>query len=169
MKCLYFFFSVAVTQGFVTRVTREVKGIPAPTLAHIDLIDDPGLAFIVHWTPVASPDGADPVLGYKVKVWEKPKVSTFEYEALSGAKRLVDKLAPVKLLHSSQEPKFKPREIVVNGADKSTAMCEGIETETPYEVRVQAFSRAGDGALSQPLMVQICKDCDSKRNLYTVV
>ncbi|XP_028165410.1 uncharacterized protein LOC114356437 isoform X1 [Ostrinia furnacalis] len=167
MKCLCVLFFVAVAQGFVTRVARGVEGVPAPTLLRITLVDDPKMGFVVDWTPVASNDAADPILGYKMKVWEQPKIKTYKYETINGVKTLVEEYAPGKFPANNEVPTNKPREIVIQG-DKTSARFEGIETGVLYEVRVQAFTKNIQGPLSQPMRVEINNDNDRKKDVYTV-
>ncbi|KAL0882058.1 hypothetical protein ABMA27_000639 [Loxostege sticticalis] len=169
LRCLFFLLFVAANQAFVARERREAQDIPAPTLIRVTLVDDPSLAFKVDWTPVSTPEGSEPVVGYKLKVWEQEKIKTYKYELVNGVKTLVEEYAPAKFPNPDQIPTHKPRDILVYGADKTTAQVDGIEAGVTYEARVLAFNKNGDGPLSGPVRIEVSpKDHDRQKDVYTV-
>ncbi|RVE45048.1 hypothetical protein evm_010305 [Chilo suppressalis] len=148
-------------------VNEQENDIPVPNLTSL-IAEDP-FAFKLGWEPVKS-DAADPILGYKVKIWEQPKRKVYKYETVDGIKELVEEYAPAKFPMTSDAPDFEPKEVVIVKADKHEAKGKNMNQGVIYEFRVQAFTKNGDGPLSAPMRLQFQKpkNDDHKRDMYTM-
>ncbi|CAH0407169.1 unnamed protein product [Chilo suppressalis] len=145
-------------------VNEQENDIPVPNLTSL-IAEDP-FAFKLGWEPVKS-DAADPILGYKVKIWEQPKRKVYKYETVDGIKELVEEYAPAKFPMTSDAPDFEPKEVVIVKADKHEAKGKNMNQGVIYEFRVQAFTKNGDGPLSAPMRLQFQKpkNDDHKRDI----
>ncbi|XP_063532895.1 uncharacterized protein LOC134743430 [Cydia strobilella] len=153
MKCLLLLAFVASCQGLALQIT---KSLPRPDLLVLTALDPPSLE--VEWAPVKHDDLSEPILGYKVKVWELPPVKTYKYEVVGGVKTLVQEEIPPKISDADTPPEKDGREIVVHGPQASKTKVPSIKLNVIYEVRVRAFSARRDGPLSTHMRVQLMDD-----------
>ncbi|XP_049869655.1 contactin-like [Pectinophora gossypiella] len=159
MKCLYFILFVAVAQGFVLENERVKRAsLKAPSLRQLTAIDPAG--FQVDWTPVTSGDPADPVTGYKIKVWELPNKKI--YQLIDGVMTLVDEEPPTL---TDDIPTSKPHEYIT---DKTTFVVKNLKRNVFYETRVQAYTKSTEGPLSNPWRIKLTEDKHAK-DFYNLV
>ncbi|XP_028178426.1 uncharacterized protein LOC114365911 isoform X2 [Ostrinia furnacalis] len=112
MKCLFFLLFVAACQAYVARVAEE---IPTPRVTHFDTfrrVD--GNSVLLEWSPVENPE----ILGYRMTVWDQG----------TDVSNISDDLSNI---HG---------EVVVDANTKSASV-GGLQLDTWYLARVQAFTR----------------------------
>ncbi|XP_061711554.1 uncharacterized protein LOC133520875 isoform X2 [Cydia pomonella] len=153
MKCLLLLAFASLCQGLALQKT---KNLPRPDLLVLTALDPPSLE--VEWAPVKHDDPSEPILGYKVKVWELPPVKTYKYEVVDGVKTLVQEEMPPKIGDADTPPEKDAREILVRGPQTSKTKVPSIKLNVIYEVRVRAFSARRDGPLSTHMRVQLMDD-----------
>ncbi|KAL4705821.1 hypothetical protein ACJJTC_017798 [Scirpophaga incertulas] len=151
MKYLVLCLIVAASHAGVLK-DEESKNIPRANLQRLIAIDPPG--FIVEWLPVESMDPGEPVIGYKVKVWEQQSKKSYSYQNVDGENKLVEKDILEKL-PKNDIPSFAPIELDVKGADTTSIEYKNIKRGIEYEVRVQAYSSKGRGPLSGEMTIQL--------------
>ncbi|XP_073942561.1 uncharacterized protein [Choristoneura fumiferana] len=151
MQCLYLLLLVAVCQGLAV---QKVKApLPRPEIKSVTTLDP--LSIQVEWNPVQSIDEKDPVIGYKIKVWELPPIITFKYVVVDGVMKLVEDVVEPKINDAETPPEKEAKEIVVQGPLVSKALVPDLKLNVVHEVRVRAYTKSQDGPLSGLTRIQL--------------
>ncbi|RVE40075.1 hypothetical protein evm_015275 [Chilo suppressalis] len=142
MKFFCVLLLVAVAKASVLKTAED---IPAPHLLRLVSLDPPG--FKIEWNPVKSKDEADPVIGYKVKIWEQQSVKTYNYETVDGIPTLVQQSAlnPFPLL---SVPDWEPAEVIV---PRRESIFPQIMYENIKKTGAFSFVQEGPGCILQEL------------------
>ncbi|KAJ0179060.1 hypothetical protein K1T71_005835 [Dendrolimus kikuchii] len=141
---------------------RREEYLPAPLIKSLSAIDPAG--FQVEWTRVDSYDDMDPVLGYKVKIWEVCDKRLL-YDKADGAVMLAKRDTRFsQALESRRIPDSEPFVIILPGFERTRTKVSNIKLNVLYEVRVLAYTRTMDGPLSQPTRIKLMKDNESDRH-----
>ncbi|RVE45047.1 hypothetical protein evm_010304 [Chilo suppressalis] len=147
MKTLIVLTCVIISQATVIR--NRVTDLPAPRLVRLTTLNPRGIG--VTWEPVYSPS-SNPVVGYKVKVWEQQTGIVYEYIMIDGVLQLVER--EVLVPFPSGIPDWTPKEVSVHGVTTSSAQFYLVKPEYTYEVRVQAVTSRGEGPLSNAMRIR---------------
>ncbi|CAB3223145.1 unnamed protein product [Arctia plantaginis] len=139
MKILYFLSLVVFCNGLPLNSAPE--NVQTTTFINPDETE---LYFVVTWDKVESSDAADPILGYKVKVFEG-KVNVTHVTKADGSK--VTEL-DIDLENEPQEPSVEVAEIDVS-ADKNEYTYHNMKEKVRYEVAVQAYTAKSVGPESK--------------------
>ncbi|XP_047984176.1 uncharacterized protein LOC125224769 isoform X2 [Leguminivora glycinivorella] len=160
MKSLLLLTFVAACQGLAL---QKAKTLPRPNLLLLTALDP--LSLEVEWEPVKQDDPSEPILGYKVLVWQLQPVKKYKYEIINGVKTLVQEMVPPTIGDADTPLEKDAMEIVVQGPQGSKTRVPSIKLNVIYEVRVRAFSARRDGPLSSHMRVQIMDDKKSENDI----
>ncbi|XP_022825400.1 uncharacterized protein LOC111355624 [Spodoptera litura] len=151
MKSVYLLVLVSLCQGLP--LDSKAGLLSAPHLIRVNIIDPPAIEMT--WNKIESADVADPVIGYKVKVWEVQNITNTLFVVVHGNVEEIVKTEEqgIDLL---SELDGAPDEIQVP-ADVTTAVYRKVKLDITYEVRVQAYTKLEDGPLSDPVRVKLSK------------
>ncbi|CAG9795415.1 unnamed protein product [Diatraea saccharalis] len=149
MKVFYVLLLVAAATSSILKAPED---IPAPRLLRLEALDPPG--FRVEWNPVKSKDESDPVIGYKVKVWEQQSIKVYNYEVIDGVNMLVEQTI-LSEFPRDDVPEWEPTVLMVESAANPAAQYNNVKVGVQYEIRVQAYSNKYEGALSDAMRIKI--------------
>ncbi|XP_026738351.1 uncharacterized protein LOC113501421 [Trichoplusia ni] len=136
-------------------VDKPNADLPAPNLWKFESIDDPAnksTAQRLTWTAVDSGDEQDPVIGYKVKVWEVNKVKTIVYKS-QGGKFVATEIEEYPRMSSNVIPESSPTVLVVP-SNETTAVYP-VKVDVMYQFAVLAFTKTREGPLSSPTHIRL--------------
>ncbi|XP_035438666.2 uncharacterized protein LOC118268327 [Spodoptera frugiperda] len=151
MKTVYLLVLVSLCQALP--LDSKAGLLSAPHLLRVNIIDPPAIEMT--WNKIESADAKDPVIGYKVKVWEVQNTTNTLFVVVDGnVEELVKAEEPAIDLLS--ELGGSPDEIQVP-ADVTTAVYRKVKMDITYEVRVQAYTKLENGPLSDPVRVKLSK------------
>ncbi|VVC95827.1 unnamed protein product [Leptidea sinapis] len=153
----------ATTSVFAkNRVINAVKiDLTAPELVDVTEVDAQGL--YVRWRTVAF-SRADPVLGYKIKIWEVKESSEHGLELVNAEEypaEVTSELPTDPFPLADTTP--GTREEIATGGETSSAVVSGLRGETVYELRVSAFKAHEDGPWSLPTRIKVMNEVDLGR------
>ncbi|CAK1544894.1 unnamed protein product [Leptosia nina] len=136
---------------------REGRYLDAPEVKSVSLVEPEGL--YVQWSPVTQRQD-DPVIGYKIRIWEIPESSDTEIQLINANKFPgVIRDEKVQQTFSMNNSNPATREVIINSQESKLYMVtvDKIKYNTIYEVRVLGFKRDVDGPLSVPVRIKIVK------------
>ncbi|CAF4926149.1 unnamed protein product [Pieris macdunnoughi] len=140
----------------VTGIEESERYLEAPEVTSVSLAEPEGL--YVQWWPVRQRND-DPVIGYKIRLWEIPESSTTDIQLVDAYKY------PGTVKHEESSKSFSvnntdpiSREEIVGSANKGLMSATvKIKYNTIYEVRVLGFKKDVDGPMSLPTRIKVVK------------
>ncbi|CAH0605474.1 unnamed protein product [Chrysodeixis includens] len=149
MKALLVFLLVAACEGM--RLETRTAQLAAPCGVKVAVMEGP--AFEVSWDKVEEVDKKDPILGYKLKIWEVKSAKVTKYVIMNGEVKPMEEDLPMELI---AEPTTKPEEVTVGPAE-TKATFKKVALDVTYEIRVAAYTKAKEGPLSSAIRIKLCK------------
>ncbi|XP_021197306.3 uncharacterized protein LOC110381326 [Helicoverpa armigera] len=151
MKVFCVFLLVSFSYGLPT----DSKGtkLSAPNLTRLTAMEsDGGYSERINWDAVVSDDASDPVVGYKVNIWEVKKIKSTKYSYVNGTlqKREEEIEPPIDF---DNGPEGTPT-VLLTPANQ-TEVTFNIKLHVTYEIRIQAYTKNIDGPLSSPDRIQL--------------
>ncbi|XP_022113804.2 uncharacterized protein LOC110992344 [Pieris rapae] len=132
------------------------QAIDKPTHVRVSLYEPEGL--FVQWRVVDNFQ-ANPIIGYKIRVWQIDESLHGSYTLLNGEQLAIISDERSVEPYSIEVPKHTPREFTTPNIDiindLSIKITDGIKYNTLYEVRVLAYRKNLDGPMSEPIRVKI--------------
>ncbi|KAJ8733572.1 hypothetical protein PYW08_001870 [Mythimna loreyi] len=164
MKVIEFLLLIAVCNGLPVDIPKAPQLLlPIPNINRLAIKGDPNHIThhaIVIWNKVDSGDPGNPIIGYKLKVWEIPKIKRTVYKTQGGkVVRVLEESFPELYIYTNEIPNGVPKEIVTQ-TDETAATIREMYDDVLYQLAVQAFTAEGDGPLSVPVRVRFGKSKD---------
>ncbi|CAH4032920.1 unnamed protein product [Pieris brassicae] len=140
----------------VSGIQESQRYLEAPEVTGVSLAEPEGL--YVQWWPVRQRND-DPVIGYKIRLWEIPESSTTDIQLVNADKY------PGTVKHDESSKSFSvnntepiSREEIIGSTNKGLISATvKIKYNTIYEVRVLAFKKDVDGPMSLPTRTKVVK------------
>ncbi|XP_045495908.1 uncharacterized protein LOC123694501 isoform X2 [Colias croceus] len=141
---------------YLSRIIVSAYEIDVPKIFSVSALDPVG--FFIKWTVVSS-NSRDPVLGYKIRLWEV-KVDSQGYLKLVNGEEMPGLLLedrPLEPVDKVKPPKGQPREVIINDVSTEKAKIYNVKYNTLYEIRILAYKNDQEGPMSEPARVKIMK------------
>ncbi|CAD0197296.1 unnamed protein product [Chrysodeixis includens] len=160
MKLLIALALVALSQAAPLENSVSSR-LQRPTFTQVHIRNENFLLFEFHWTPVESGIWTDPLIGYKMRVWEVPNAvwntEAKEYSLPDGEYNVL-----MEQLQEEEESMdvAKNSELVLlqeirTPADLAAAAYLNVRRGVTYEIRVSAFTKTYETAYSLATRVMV--------------
>ncbi|CAD0197295.1 unnamed protein product [Chrysodeixis includens] len=141
---------------FALTLVALCQGLQRPTILRTVIRNDNFLLFEFHWTPVESEIWTDPLVGYKMRVWEVPNaVWDTKAKKYTSADGEYDVLMEQESMDATKNSELVLLQEIRTPADLPSAAYLNVRRGVTYEIRVAAFTKTHESAysLSTRLMV----------------
>ncbi|CAD0197290.1 unnamed protein product [Chrysodeixis includens] len=137
------------------------QALQRPTIVQSVTWNDNFIVFEFHWTPVESEIWTDPLVGYKMRVWEvKNAVWETKAKKYTSADGEYDVLMEQQQEEDESMDATKNSELVLlqeirTPADLPSAAYLNVRRGVTYEIRVSAFTKTHESAYSLPRRLMV--------------
>ncbi|CAD0197292.1 unnamed protein product [Chrysodeixis includens] len=138
---------------FALTLVALCQALERPTIFRTVIRNDNFLLFEFHWTPVESGIWTDPLVGYKMRVWEVPNavwdIKAKQYTSADGEYDvLMEQQQGEESMDATKNSELVLLQEIRTPADLPSAAYLNVRRGVTYEIRVSAFTKTHQSAYS---------------------